>query len=135
MVPLIEAAHRLLIELDPDSVFVPRRGEKSLAWGVGPQKMTEAYCYLMPFREHVNLGCYHGAGVDTDGILEGTGAHLRHVKVSSPGDVAQVFATSFVAGPQRCDVLHNVDGRGVSRPDPVWRRSSRPGHGHSRTRP
>lgn len=81
--PLIKAAHGFLIELDPHSVIVPRRGEKSIAYGVGPKKMSEAYCYLIPFREHVNLGFYHGASIDTDGILEGTGANLRHIKLSS----------------------------------------------------
>jgi Domain of unknown function (DU1801) len=81
--PLIEAAHRFLTDLDPDSVIVPRSGEKSIAYGVGPKKMSEAYCYLIPFREHVNLGFYHGAGIDTDGILEGTGANLRHIKITS----------------------------------------------------
>jgi hypothetical protein len=85
--PLIEAAHSFLIALDPDSVIVPRRGEKSIAYGVGPKKMSEAYCYLMPFREHVNLGFYHGASIDSDGILEGTGARLRHIKLSSLGQL------------------------------------------------
>jgi hypothetical protein len=37
----------------------------------------------MPFKEHINLGFFHGTNVDENGILEGTGAKLRHLKITS----------------------------------------------------
>ncbi len=45
--------------------------------------MTDGYAYLMPMRGgYVNLGFYQGAQLpDPDGLLEGTGKSLRHVKV------------------------------------------------------
>lgn len=85
--PLITAAHEFIINLDPDTVIVPRLGEKSLAYGIGVKKMSEAYCYLIPFEVYVNFGFYHGTSIDSDGILEGTGAKIRHIKIRNVSDL------------------------------------------------
>lgn len=86
VVTLATRLRELVIELDPDVTEVPRAGEGSVAYGVGEKKMSEAYCYLMPQRDRVNLGFYHGVDVeDPAGVLEGTGARLRHVKVRTDG--------------------------------------------------
>ncbi|WP_258087662.1 DUF1801 domain-containing protein, partial [Xenorhabdus bovienii] len=51
-------------------------------YGVGPKKMSEGYCYVMPQKAWVNLGFYHGVSLrDPDVLLEGTGKRLRHVKL------------------------------------------------------
>ena len=86
VVALARRLRDLIVELDPDVTEVPRAGEGSVAYGVGEKKMSEAYCYLMPQRDRVNLGFYHGVDVDDPtGALEGTGARLRHVKVRPDG--------------------------------------------------
>ena len=85
--PLITAAHEFLINLDPDAVIVPRLGEKSIAYGIGVKKMSEAYCYLIPFNDYVNFGFYHGTSIDSVGILEGTGAKIRHIKIRNVSDL------------------------------------------------
>jgi hypothetical protein len=54
------------------------------SYGVGPKKMTEHYAYIGVQKSHVNLGFYYGASLpDADGLLEGTGKKLRHVKIRS----------------------------------------------------
>lgn len=69
---------------DSDVVIVPRTGEKSVAYGIGLKKMSEAYCYIMPQKDYLNLGFYHGTSLDDpDGLLEGTGNKLRHIKLRS----------------------------------------------------
>ena len=85
--PILKAAHRFLVELDPNVVIVPRPGEKSLSYGVGVRKNSEAYCYLIPFKEHVNFGFFYGTEIDSDGILEGTGAKMRHIKIRNLADL------------------------------------------------
>jgi hypothetical protein len=85
--PILKAAHRFLIEIDPNVVIVPRPGEKSLSYGVGVRKNSEAYCYLIPFKEHVNFGFFYGTEIDSDGILEGTGAKMRHIKIRNLADL------------------------------------------------
>ena len=76
---LIEAIH-------PDTIEVPRPGERTAGYGVGPKKMSETYAYIAPHPNHVNLGFYHGASLpDPEGLLEGAGKALRHVKVRLEG--------------------------------------------------
>ena len=78
---VIEAVH-------PDAVEVPRPGERTVGYGVGPKKMSETYAYIGVYPRYVNLGFYHGASLpDPDGLLEGAGKQLRHVKVHSLNEV------------------------------------------------
>lgn len=84
---LARSLRALIVELHPDVVEVPRTGEGVAAYGWGEKKMSESYAYLAPQRAWVNLGFYHGALLDDPaGIVEGTGARIRHVKVR-PGAV------------------------------------------------
>jgi hypothetical protein len=82
---VVEIARRLramIAELHPEVVEVSRTGEGVAAYGWGEKKMSESYAYLAPQRAWVNLGFYHGAVLDDPlGIVEGTGARIRHVKV------------------------------------------------------
>lgn len=79
---------RALIEsVHPDVIEVPRPGERTVGYGVGPKKMSETYAYIGPQREYVNLGFYHGVAVpDPEGLLEGSGKANRHAKVRSIED-------------------------------------------------
>ena len=41
-----------------------------------------AFGYVNAFTAHVNVGFFHGASLDDPaGLLEGTGKHMRHVKL------------------------------------------------------
>ena len=43
----------------------------------------EPFCYVVGYTKHVNLGFCEGTGLeDPDGLLEGTGKSMRHVKLS-----------------------------------------------------
>jgi hypothetical protein len=44
VLPLLQAGHKLILSLDPSCTVVPRLGEKSLSYGLGSKKMSEAYC-------------------------------------------------------------------------------------------
>jgi hypothetical protein len=81
---ICRALRKLIRELHPDCVEVPRPGEPSSAYGFGEKKMSEAYAYIMPQKEYVNLGFYHGANIEEEcPHLEGTGKKLRHIKILS----------------------------------------------------
>jgi hypothetical protein len=42
----------------------------------------EPFCYVVGYTKHVNLGFCEGTGLaDPDGLLEGTGKSMRHVKL------------------------------------------------------
>ena len=72
----------LVISVDPESVEVVRLGDRAATYGLGPKKMSEGYCYILPYDNWVNLGFYRGTDLsDPAKLLEGTGARMRHVKV------------------------------------------------------
>ena len=47
-----------------------------------------AFAYVNAFRAHVNVGFFRGAEIaDSEGLLEGTGRFMRHVKLRPEGAV------------------------------------------------
>lgn len=47
-----------------------------------------AFAYVNAFKAHVNVGFFRGAEItDPDGLLEGTGKFMRHVKLRPECDV------------------------------------------------
>ena len=81
---------KLIIEIYPDVVEVPWPTQKIIGYGVGPKKMSEHFCYIAAQSKYVNLGFYYGAVLpDPEGLLEGTGKNLRHIKVREVGMVTQ----------------------------------------------
>ncbi|MGH8160474.1 MAG: DUF1801 domain-containing protein [Rhodanobacter sp.] len=76
-----------------DEIVWPKH--KIASFGTGPKKMTEHYAYIAVQDSHVNLGFYYGASLpDPQGLLEGTGKKLRHVKIH---DVSASNAASVIA--------------------------------------
>ncbi|MFY9823660.1 MAG: DUF1801 domain-containing protein [Thermoanaerobaculia bacterium] len=77
-----ESLRHLIASLHEDFVEVVWPKHRIASYGVGPKKMTEHYAYIGVQGSHVNLGFYHGASLaDPEGLLEGTGKELRHVKL------------------------------------------------------
>ncbi len=82
--PVATRLREIILEVHPDAVEVVRLGERAATYGLGSKKMSEGYCYVLPYTSWVNLGFLQGAGLpDPEGLLEGTGAKLRHVGVRS----------------------------------------------------
>jgi hypothetical protein len=47
-----------------------------------------AFAYVNAFKAHVNVGFFRGAEIaDSEGLLEGTGRFMRHVKLKPGSDV------------------------------------------------
>jgi hypothetical protein len=47
-----------------------------------------AFAYVNAFKAHVNVGFFRGAEIaDPDGLLQGTGKFMRHVKLRSESEV------------------------------------------------
>src|SRR5687768_2408743 len=64
------AVRDLVYDVYPDTIEVvwPRQG--TVGWGIGPKKLSEQFCYFMPFKNHVTLGFYYGGELsDPHGLL------------------------------------------------------------------
>jgi len=96
--PIARKLRDVILDDLPGAVEVVRLGDGAAAYGVGPKKMSESHVYVMPQAEYVNLGFWHGVGLpDPDGLLEGSGAKMRHVKVRSVEDAASPAVRALVA--------------------------------------
>jgi hypothetical protein len=79
--PVAWKARDVILAVLSDPVEVVRAGNNAVYYG-GTAVYREAMVYIMPHSKHVNLGFFKGAHLDDpDGLLEGTGKGLRHVKL------------------------------------------------------
>jgi hypothetical protein len=79
---LVRAADDLVRRTDPDVVRVVWPRQKTVGYGVGPRKGTEHYAYLAVYGAVLNLGFNHGAALEHGGLLDGTGASFRKLRVA-----------------------------------------------------
>ena len=80
--PVAARLRDVVLEIHPDACEVVRLGDRAATYGLGPKKMSEGYVYVLPYAKWVNLGFYKGVDLDDPaGLLQGTGAKLRHVKI------------------------------------------------------
>ena len=85
---IARSMRELIEDVYPDVVEVPWPTQQVAGYGVGPKKMSEHFCYIAGYPEHINLGFYYGVDLpDPDHLLEGEGKKFRHVKIYTAGDV------------------------------------------------
>ena len=85
---VIRGLRRLLKRTAPGLV-------EAVKWGNGcwvKGKKPVAFAYSAP--DHVQFGFFAGSKLkDPKGLLQGSGAYVRHIKVAAPSDIdAQAFA-------------------------------------------
>src|SRR5215469_8010465 len=67
-----------------------------------------AFAYVNAFKAHVNVGFFRGAEIaDPDGLLEGTGKFMRHVKLSPARNIDST-ALSRLIGTAYADMKARV---------------------------
>jgi hypothetical protein len=77
-------AREVILSVLPDATEKVYPGWKVIQYGVAAD-MKSVFAAISPQRERVNLGLANGAGLpDPEGLLEGTGVGIRHVKLASP---------------------------------------------------
>ncbi len=71
-----------------------------------------AFAYVNAFKAHVNLGFFHGAELsDPEGLLEGTGKFMRHVKLA-PGREVNAGALSQLINSAYDDIKRRIENEG-----------------------
>ena len=80
----------------------------SIKWGMPVWEDSGMLCYIAAPKGCINFGFYQqGTQLgDPDGLLEGTGQNMRHVKLMSAGDVKKTLFTKWV----KAAVAINRDG-------------------------
>ena len=95
--PLALALRGIVLEAAPDAVEQLFRNHASALWyGRGP-KMADMVLYIAMASAHVNLGFCRGAAMaDPDGVMEGAGRRMRHIKFRSERDLERPFLRRYV---------------------------------------
>jgi hypothetical protein len=76
-------AREVILSVMPDATEKVYPGWKVIQYGAGAD-MKSVFAAISPQRERVNLGLANGADLDDpDGLLEGDGKAIRHVKLTS----------------------------------------------------
>lgn len=87
---LVEPLRRLVRDTVPEATERGYRG-----WGNIIYNHNGDFCYIGPQKRWVNLGFPRGVDLpDPEGLLEGTGKGMRHVKVRKPEGI---HVTAFKA--------------------------------------
>jgi hypothetical protein len=69
---------------------VPGTRETVNAWGVPTFEAKHPFSFYMVGKNHVTFGFHSGTSLkDPEGLLEGTGKNMRHVKLPTVGDLEQ----------------------------------------------
>ena len=99
---LAYGARALLADVMPGITEVPWARQKIAGYGVGPKKMSQHFCYIAPFKRHLNLGFMYGARLpDPQNLLEGKGAELRHVKIRGAADLENAALRELIEAASR----------------------------------
>ena len=95
--PVAQYLWNTIFEIDPDCVEVVRIGDRAATFGIGPQKMSEGYCCIIPHKNWVNLCFYKATSLpDPEGFFEGTGANMRHIKIRSLEQAEQPINPTYI---------------------------------------
>ena len=87
---LAKRTRALIKKIMPNVVEMPWPKQRYLGYGAGPKKMSEHFCYIGVFKNHINLGFNYGAELpDPENLLEGTGALFRHIKITKQEQIEQ----------------------------------------------
>ena len=87
---LATKARALVIEAMPGVLETVWLDQGVTSYGTGPRKMSDHFTFFLFSKSHLAFGFYFGAELpDPEGLLEGTGKSMRHVKVRSEEDLAR----------------------------------------------
>ena len=70
----------------------------AVAIGYGPtDRLSDGIFHIAVYAKGVNLGFNHGATLtDPEGILEGAGKQIRHIKIRKPSDLARPEIRDYI---------------------------------------
>ena len=91
-------AREVILSVMPDATEKVYPGWKVIQYGAGAD-MKSVFAAISPQRERVNLGLAGGVDLpDPEGLLEGDGKAIRHVKLTSPEAAGAPAVRELVRG-------------------------------------
>ena len=83
---------------------VPGMKETVNSWGVSTFEKENPFCCYMVGKHHVTFGFHYGTSLeDPEGLLEGTGKNIRHVKLRTAADLERKGLRQLVVAVSRLE--------------------------------
>ena len=123
----------VVLEEAPDASESIYRVYTVAIWFGFSGKMKDMFCYIATNARHVNLGFPRGTSLaDPNGVLEGEGKAMRHIKFASLKDVDRPFVRRYIRAAMEVAAPEGArgTGRSVVKSSPagaVGRKKRRPG--------
>ena len=90
LAPIADILDRTIRKAAPEST-------NSIKWGNPAYQKQGLVCYLAATKAYVSLGVFNGAALtDPEGVLEGKGKKLRHIKVRNLSDIHEERISAWV---------------------------------------
>jgi hypothetical protein len=91
-------ARETILTVYPQATEKVYPGWKVIQYGAG-EGMANVFAVISPMKERINLGLANGASLpDPEGLLEGTGKGIRHIKLTSAEAATAPAVRELVAG-------------------------------------
>jgi hypothetical protein len=96
--------------------IVPGVKETKNSWGIPTFVAPDPFCFYMVGKNHVTFGFHYGTSLDDpQGLLEGTGKNLRHVKLRKTEGLEQKGLRNLVRAAARLKGKPLMPGMGGKR--------------------
>jgi hypothetical protein len=87
---VVVGVRKILLEAAPGA-------SESINWAQPVYESHGPFAYIKAFKNNVNFGFWRGIDIlDPDGILQGSGEKMRHVKLSGLDDIQEEKFKGFV---------------------------------------
>ena len=98
IVAIAAAARSFLFEEAPAAMELVYDAYNAVALGYSfTGRPSDAFCHIAVYSQWVNLGFNRGAELDDpEGLLVGSGRHIRHLRMQSLSDLERPFVRRFV---------------------------------------
>jgi hypothetical protein len=82
--------------------LVPGAKQAVNGWGIPTFEAPDPFCFYMVGKHHITFGFHCGTSLeDSEGLLEGTGKNLRHVKLHGVEDLERKGLKNLVRAAAR----------------------------------
>ena len=88
---IVSRVRQIVVGAAPDA-------KESIKWAQPVYERNGPFAYIKAFKNAVNFGFWRGVDIeDPDGLLEGSGDKMRHVKLTSVADIDEKALADFVS--------------------------------------
>jgi hypothetical protein len=98
IVELALAVRALMLEEAPSAIETIYDAYNAVALGYSfTGRLKDGFCHVAVYSGHVNVGFNRGTQLpDPQGVLEGSGKNVRHVRIERPDDLAKPWLRRYI---------------------------------------